>query len=287
MASDFSALAERITAAAKRTSLTDADLRLVDLVLADPHTVAFAGAAEVAQNCGSSAATVVRSARRLGFEGFADLQGAVRSEIRRSNEATTAAERIREGTDNVGTAAVLVGAESLTAVVPVVQSDTFAQAVDLVSDLTRTVNLIGGHEAAGIGRLASDRLSALRPSVAYLSGSETDLSYSILDLTRGDVVVACDLSRHDRWLTDAARLAASSGATVIAITDSAAGALAKTSSLVLMTSTGGAGPFDTHIGMLGIIEALVASVADRLRSSAQARLEHLEAIWRASGAIIA
>jgi DNA-binding MurR/RpiR family transcriptional regulator len=48
----------------------------------------------------------------------------------------------------------------------------------------------------------------------------------------------------------------------------------------------GAGPFDSHVGTLALVNALVAGVAGRLRRSATDRLDRLEAHWRATGALL-
>ena len=47
----------------------------------------------------------------------------------------------------------------------------------------------------------------------------------------------------------------------------------------------GAGPFDSHVGTLALLHALVAGVADRLRASATGRLDRIEAAWRAAAAL--
>ena len=47
----------------------------------------------------------------------------------------------------------------------------------------------------------------------------------------------------------------------------------------------GPGPFDSHVGTLALLHALVAGVADRLRGSAVERLDLIEAAWRTTGAL--
>jgi hypothetical protein len=48
----------------------------------------------------------------------------------------------------------------------------------------------------------------------------------------------------------------------------------------------GAGPFDSHVGTLTLANALVTGVAGRLRATATARLDRLEAEWRDAGALL-
>jgi len=72
---------------------------------------------------------------------------------------------------------------------------------------------------------------------------------------------------------------------VIAITDSALSPMAAATGAAFTVSDGGAGPFDSHVGVLALVNALVAAVADRLRSGATDRLDRVEAAWREAGAL--
>ena len=72
-------VAERITESG--TNLTPAERRVADVVLQRPQLVAFGTVAELASEAGSGAATVVRLAAKLGFDGFTSLQDAVQAEL--------------------------------------------------------------------------------------------------------------------------------------------------------------------------------------------------------------
>ena len=76
------------------TSLTTAERRVAEVVLANPQLVAFGTVADLAEGAGSGAATVVRLATKLGFEGFSALQASVQQDL--ANQLRPAAERIRD-----------------------------------------------------------------------------------------------------------------------------------------------------------------------------------------------
>src|SRR5688572_17579322 len=73
--------------------LTPAERRVAAVVADDAEAVAFGTVADVARRAGTSGATVVRLAAKLGFDGFVELQGAVREEMAR--RLRPASERIR------------------------------------------------------------------------------------------------------------------------------------------------------------------------------------------------
>ena len=79
--------------------------------------------------------------------------------------------------------------------------------------------------------------------------------------------------------------AAAAGAAVVALTDSALSPLGSAAEVGFTASVTGAGPFDSHVGLLALANALLAGVAARLRRSATDRLDRVEAAWRTAGAL--
>ena len=64
-----------------RADLSPAERRVAEVVLSDPEAVAFGTVARIAARAGTSGASVVRFATRLGFNGFSGLQAAVQAAI--------------------------------------------------------------------------------------------------------------------------------------------------------------------------------------------------------------
>jgi DNA-binding MurR/RpiR family transcriptional regulator len=105
-------------------------------------------------------------------------------------------------------------------------------------------------------------------------------------LRRDDTVVLMDLRRHERWLVEAARRIATVGAARIAVVDSEVSTLAHGALAVLRVEAESAGPFDSHVGMLALANALLAGVAARHRAALTRRLDALERTWVSSGALV-
>jgi DNA-binding MurR/RpiR family transcriptional regulator len=107
----------------------------------------------------------------------------------------------------------------------------------------------------------------------------------LADLGPSDVVVVLDLARYERAVLDVAGRAAAAGATLVALTDSALSPLSPAATQSFTASVTGAGPFDSHVGLLALANALLAGVAARLRHSATDRLDQVESAWRAAAAL--
>ena len=74
--------------------LTTAERRVAQVVLERPQLVGFGTVADLAEAAGAGAATVVRLAAKLGFDGFSALQTSIQRDL--SRQLRPAAERIRE-----------------------------------------------------------------------------------------------------------------------------------------------------------------------------------------------
>jgi len=128
-------------------------------------------------------------------------------------------------------------------------------------------------------------LSMLRSDVHHVSGNAVAVARRLAAVERGDVLVALDLRRYDRWLLDSVELAASKGAQIIALSDSPASPVAALSDVSLVIDADGNGPFDNYVGAMGLLTALVIGVAGHLQRRATAALDQIERAWRDTGAL--
>ena len=269
----------------QRTSLTPAERRVADVVLSRPQIVAFGTVAGVAAQAAASGATVVRLAAKLGYDGFVALQADVQDEM--GDRLRPAAERIRRRppSDLLGRS-LATETENVHATLDAIDRPTFDAAVRRLADPVHEVAVLSGDATHGVALLMADGLGMLRPGVRLVSGSETRVGRTLAHLQRGDVVVALDLRRYERWVLAAATDARQRGAHLVAITDSRLSPLGDLASEILVVSAGGVGPFDSHVGTLALTNALVAGVAARLRQSATRRLDRVEKAWRDAGALV-
>lgn len=269
---------------AKRDVLSPAERRVADLVLTDPHAVAFGTVASVARAAQTSGGSVVRLTARLGLDGFAALQERVQADLTPARRR--AAERIRRpGDRDLLARSVEVAAEAVRATLDGVDRADFDAAVALLAARSRTVFVLAADASQGIGAQFATELAMLRPGVVDVHGTDVAVSRAMALLSPGDVVVTLDLPRHDRWLLAALDQAHHGDARIVALTASALSPLAAHAELAFTIASEAPGPFDSHVAALALLESLVAGVAEKLRSTATDRLERIEAAWRESGAL--
>ena len=275
-------VAERIGRA--NTSLTPAERRVAEVVLEQPQLVAFGTVADLAEAAGSGAATVVRLAGKLGFDGFTGLQASVQHTL--AGQLRPAAERIREpaATDAIGRHLQLE-IDNVATTLRALDGAVLADVVAHLAAHKARVFVLSGDASLGVAQQLVADLHALRNDVMLLNGNDVAVRRTVAQLQPSDVIVTIDLRRYDRWVVDAARDAQSRGAWCVALTDSLLSPLAALAERTLTVAAAGGGPFDSHVGTLALINVLVAGVADRLRREATERLDRAEAAWQAGGAL--
>jgi DNA-binding MurR/RpiR family transcriptional regulator len=274
---------DRITEHADR--LTPAERKVAEILAGEPQTVAFGTVANVARRAGTSGPSVVRLAVKLGYGGFVDLQADVQAELAR--QLGPARDRIRQRppSDLIGRT-LAAESDNVTQTLSTMAPATFKTVVDRLSDRRHRVYVLPGEVTQPAGRVLATQLGHLRDGVTLLTGSEVAASRHVATLEVGDVLVAIDMRRYERWLLNVLRRGAAQGASVVAITDSPLSPLASLAGETFLVAAQGVGPFDSLVGALALVNALVAGVAARLRQSATSRLDAIEAAWEATGALI-
>ena len=266
------------------TSLTPAERRVAEVVLVRPQLVAFGTVAELAEASGAGAATVVRLATKLGYDGFTMLQASVQDHLAR--QLRPAAERIRQpaGSDPIQRH-LQIELDNVRASVEALPPAGLHEVVRRLADLSSKVYVLSGDASLGVARQFLADLAALRDDVTLIDGNEVSVHRQLSLLDRSATVISLDLRRYDRWLVEAARRVNASGAYLTAITDSLLSPLAAEAQQTFVVAAAALGPFDSQVGTMAVLNLIVAGVADHLRSDATERLDRAEAAWTASGAL--
>jgi len=138
---------ERVRAAGPQ--LTAAERRVAQVVVERPQLVGFGTVADLAGAASAGAATVVRLAAKLGFDGFSALQASIQRDLAR--QLRPAAERIRElGGDQPIERHRSAELSNVQATVDAVDPAVLDAVVELLADLGRDVRVLAGEAERGI-----------------------------------------------------------------------------------------------------------------------------------------
>jgi DNA-binding MurR/RpiR family transcriptional regulator len=269
---------------ARSASLTPSERRIGETVLASPQLVAFGTVADVAQAAQVGTATVVRFAVKLGFDGYTELQTSVQHDL--AGQLRPAVERIRDqgAADDAGRhGGVEVG--NVRTTLDAVDAAVRRSVVARLADDARPVLVLSGVASRGVAVQFVGDLEQLRPAVRLLDGNGIDIVRTLALAGADATLVVLDLRRYERWLLDAANLARERGVWIAAISDSVLSPLSALAQASFVVSAASAGPFDSHVGTLALLNLLVVDVAVARRDDATVRLDLLEAAWRDADAL--
>lgn len=275
---------ERIMAHAER--LTSTERKIAEVLAGEPQTIAFGTVAQVASRAGTSGPSVVRLAVKLGYEGFVDLQSEVQAEL--ASQLGPARDRIRQRPPSDLLARVQTAEQdNVLSTLHAINPQSLDGSVAMLADPCHRVWVMSGEVMSPIGSVLASQIGQLRDGVTEVSGSEVAISRALAGLEAGDTLIVIDIRRYERSLVSVVRWAAERGAAVIALTDSPLSPLAVGAVHTFFMSAGAVGPFDSLTGGMALANAIVTSLAARLRQSAPARLDAIEAAWSATGALVA
>jgi DNA-binding MurR/RpiR family transcriptional regulator len=275
---------ERIMAHADR--LTATERKIAEVLASEPQTIAFGTVAQVAQRAGTSGPSVVRLAVKLGYDGFVGLQADVQAELAR--QLGPARDRIRQRppTDFL-TRVQAAEQDNIVRTLHAISAVALNRTIARLADRHHRVWVLPAEMTAPVGIVLAAQLGQLRDGVTLLEGSEVAVGRSLAGLEPRDTLIAVDIRRYERSLVALTRSAAERGATIVAVTDSPLSPLVAGADETFFISAQGVGPFDSVTGGIALANLLCAGVAARLRQSAPARLDAIEAAWSSIGALVA
>jgi DNA-binding MurR/RpiR family transcriptional regulator len=259
-------------------TLSKAERRVGRALLADYPSAGLASAARLAERAEVSPPTVLRFAQSLGYEGFTDLQAALRAELsaRSSGPITRLPDAPPAGSllDRLLQQARAQNdraAETLAQLPP----SAVEAAVALLADTRRAVYLHGGQFSHLLAVHLAVHLEQLRPGIRVLDDpSGRDLGV-MLDMSRTDVVVLFDYHRYQRSAADLAARVHRAGATVLLITDDLACPVAPDAEVVLAASSTVGTTYQSMAAGFLLTELLIPLVMDAGGEPARTRM----ALW--------
>lgn len=274
---DSSTLESALLGAAER--LSPAERQVAEVVSRDPELIAFGTVAELAKRTGTSGPTVVRFAERLGFAGYGALQTQVRAEL--AQRLRPAHERLRTEVDEGGLIQRVLSAEvdNLHRTLGSLDEQTLVECVALLMDPTSRIFVVPSEQTFSPGRQLAHELMLLRDGVELVHGSDFGVATKLMAATTTDLVVVIDVRRHETWLMRASERLAERSIPRLSVTNSALSPLATGAALSLTVSASAVGPFDSHVGMLALFNAIVASIAASQREPVAQRIDALENEW--------
>lgn len=242
---------------------------------------AFMTAAKLGAAVGVSESTVVRFAIEMGFEGYPEMQTALRNY---SKNRLTTLQRLDIASDRLGNGNLLKNvfsqdSDRLRATLETLSEEHFNAAVEKIVSAEH-IYIFGAMSSNILARFLYNYLSLIFDSVIFVQPINTSgILQQLIRIGEKDVMISMSFPRYSKNTLHATAYAKKSGANIIAVTDSATSPLADYADELLLAKSDMVSFADSLVAPLCLMNALLVAVGMRCRPQLEQNLMKLEALW--------
>ena len=264
-------ISEAIAEASSR--LTQTERRIAEAVVAEPTLLAFGTVSNLADHVGTSRASIVRFAAKLGFAGYPELQDIARLGL--SQRLSRPSDRVRgDHATSEGDLGTLTA--SLAPLQTVVESGLLSTLAPRIAS-AEAVWIVSGETSKASAHALRSGLGIIRTGVHLLE--EHSLGRELAGAGPADIALISDFARYRRTSLIAAQALKAHSVPIVAITDGPLSPLAALADTLIELSIPAVGPFDSSIPSLALAELVIAEVARVDRAAVQERIDRTEELW--------
>ncbi len=228
-----------------------------------------------------SESTVVRFAFEMGFEGYPELQDALKEMIK---SKLTAVQRIHVADEQLSGTDILnkvmnADIDKIRRTMEETSRADFEGAVDSIVN-AKTIYIIGARSALVLARFMNLYFNIIFDNVKLIdTTSSTEMFEQIMRIGKEDVIIGLSFPRYSKRSAKALSFASKNGAKVIAITDSRSSPIAESADYFLQARSDMVSFVDSLVAPLSLINALTVAVGLRKKEELTRTFERLESIW--------
>ncbi|WP_218048620.1 MurR/RpiR family transcriptional regulator, partial [Curvivirga aplysinae] len=237
---------------------------------------AVAAAADV------STPTVLRTVKKLGYDGFPDFQAAVHTELEekisspitkfdRWNESAADTHILNEFTDAV--------MENMRQSLMQIDPEEFDAIVNKLSTQKNALHIVGGRITRSLADYFFTHMQVARKNVHRVASNSNTWPHYLLNMEKGDLLVCFDVRRYEHSLLNLTHLASERGVDVILFTDQWGSPAAKNAKHVFNLRIEVPSAWDSSVVTLFLLEALIAAVQKKTWTQTKKRMNELEYLF--------
>ncbi len=254
--------------------------RIADFLEVHYDKASFMTASKLGKNVGVSESTVVRFAHALGYEGYPQMQKAMREIVRHRLTPTQRIEIAAGIPDEALLPRTVLRTDMANIRATIEQLDTavFSRVVEEISGAT-SLYVLGLRSAAPLAQFLGHYLHFIFDNVRILGNGSADVFEIIARIRPGDVLIAISFPRYSNRTLESMHFARACGVKVIGLTDGPMSPMHEASDLCLDARTDMVSFVDSLAAPLSLINALLAALGARNRDVLNRNLSRMEGLW--------
>ena len=264
---------------AHKTEFTAAERRVIPFLRDDSLVIELQSITKLASAAEVSTPTIIRLARKLGFDGFPALQSAIRAELAERIKQPLAkleAQPPGDRDDHIVNQFAHKTVENVNQTISQLDFDKFDEAAALFADHSLSLKLIGGRLTSPVAEHFANHLHIVRPDVSVLSGSQNSWPQAILDMNAQTVLILFDIRRYERKFERLAQLAAAREARIVLFTDQWGSPIENVSDFCFRAMVQAPSSWDSMGALNFLVEAFVAQIQRIAPEQAAQRIAEME-----------
>jgi DNA-binding MurR/RpiR family transcriptional regulator len=253
--------------------------RVVHLLATQAEFTSFASASAVAGRAGVDAATVVRTARALGFSGWPDLRLELRNRYLSSLRANEVLNEHEDAASDPILHALRSDVDNVTLAIRTIDVAQVRAIAAAIAGARRTVVVASGSFLGPAHHLVHSA-GFMGLDVEFGIRGGTTLVNTLTRLGPGDCLVAINFWRLPREIRDATEIAGAAGATTCVLTDLRRSALTELADHVVTVPCEGTSHFPSLTASMAVVHAILAEITRTLGDQARDAMRKTEDLWQ-------
>jgi DNA-binding MurR/RpiR family transcriptional regulator len=264
---------------ALRPKMSEQLRRVADFILRNGNQSCFLNANDLASASGVSPSCVVRFAQRLGYDGFYSFRSELQNKVR---EHLGYSERVSKTLESVSKKSILRQSfqhdiELLKNTASSNSEEDFAQATNQICRAA-SVYILGQRSSNALAYFLHFRLSRFGINCKLMIYGGMAVLSELAPVKKGDLLIVTGFNRIPKEMCAAVGMAKARRAKVIAITVPPASAISGHADTVLFVDRGTAEQVQSITAGMALCQALVISVASRMKKRSSVVLNEIDAM---------
>lgn len=270
----------------KKAILTETEKRVAEYISKNFVNVCAMSALSLGEKIGTSDTSVIRTARKLGFTGYSDMQAFLAStmqeEIARSGGINflPPAARFDEKRDLINAPDLYQQVmqkinHNINTIFEKNAEDAFTSAAEIILSSQRKF-VMGFRGCASVAQLLGGCLNDVLKDVHTVIDADSRAIGAVLDIDRKDCLIVISYPRYAHMIYTAIEIAKKVNAKIIVLTDKLTAPITAHSDVVLLSEVDSATINNSYVAPNVIVEILMATVHKNLDDKGRSRLEELE-----------
>ncbi len=264
---------------AHKADLTPAERRLVPYIKDDSLAIELKSITKLAEAADVSTPTVIRFARKLGFDGFPDMQNAIRTELAERIKQPLAKFETKLGAEHerhVVNRFTMHVVENVNRTMNQLDYEVFDQVAEMLADTDNKIYLRGGKISQSSAFHFFNHLQIIRPNVSMLGASPSVWPQTLLDMDDKSVLILFDIRRYEQVLERLASLASSQGAKIVLFTDQWGSPIEGIADKCFRAMVEAPSSWDSTIAINLLVEAMIAQIQLLSPDKSSKRIREME-----------